>query len=422
MRYLIILGFLLVSVSGSGQCDPLRYKTYIFDEVSVTSDIVYGSNTNIFEENEELLMDVYTPAGDEAQDRALVIIAHGGSFLLGDKSDEGVVEFAGKLARMGYVAASINYRLGLSTNMFLDPPDSLDAMAAVVRGMHDMKAAIRWFRKNVEIGGNQYGIDPEMVFIAGFSAGGFIVNQLAYLDQEDEMPEFTPDMPGLEGGIAGNSGNPGYGDEVIAGLNVAGALIDTAWIQPGDERLISTHGTADDVVPFGYDTLSINFPGIEIVLGPVYGSSVIHERLDNLGIPNCFTAYQGQGHVPESNDPAYFDTTFVKTRNFFSSIICNETENCEYEELVTGITAITTGPGSVSVYPNPFTSSITIESDKAEYKAGYYEIFGIDGVKITAGNIPPEGSLTLGFLPSGSYILSIRMENGAFVTRRIVKN
>ena len=43
---------------------------------------------------------------------------------------------------MGYVTASIEYRLG----MF--PIDSVNAIKAVLRATQDMKAAVRWFRQD----------------------------------------------------------------------------------------------------------------------------------------------------------------------------------------------------------------------------------------------------------------------------------
>ena len=65
-------------------------------------------------------MDIYTPDGDEATDRRVVVLLHTGTFLpaivngqaTGDKSDNTLVELCTRLAKKGYVAVSANYRLG----------------------------------------------------------------------------------------------------------------------------------------------------------------------------------------------------------------------------------------------------------------------------------------------------------------------
>ncbi len=116
----------------------------------------------------------------------------------------------------------------------------------------------------------------------------------------------------MEGGIEGESGNAGYSTEFVGGLSLAGAIGDTSWINTGDEPMMSTHGTEDNVVPYGTDTLSFSLGPITLNIAVVNGSSTVHERLDNAGVPNCFTSWEGQGHVPEAAMGAYYDTTFVK--------------------------------------------------------------------------------------------------------------
>jgi len=166
MKFLLLSLFTLTLIEASSQCVGPRYQTEIFDEVSVTSNILYGSNTNIFNLSEDLKLDVYEPAGDTATGRALIIFAHGGSFVFGDKADPEMVLIGSDFAKMGYVTSSINYRLGLTQNLLFDLPDSIDAFAAIIRGVHDMKAAIRWFKKDAIEGDNQFNIDPNKIFLA----------------------------------------------------------------------------------------------------------------------------------------------------------------------------------------------------------------------------------------------------------------
>jgi hypothetical protein len=418
MKYIPLFILLFTNFTSIAQCDDDRYKTEIFSEVLTDTDVLYGSNTNIYNIEEELYMDVYQPTGDTATQRALIIFAHGGSFVIGDKADEGMVLIGSDFAKMGYVTASINYRLGLTTNLILEFPDSIDAYAAVVRGLHDFKAAIRWFKKDVAEGDNQYNIDPNKVLIAGFSAGGFIVLHQAYLDEESEWPSFDESVLGVDGGIDGNSGNPGYDTEFIGGLNVAGAIGDTSWIHTGDEPMISSHGTEDDVVPYGTALLSFTLGALTIDISIVSGSSSVHEQLDNVGVPNCFTSWEGQGHVPEADLGPYYDTTFVKTRNFFASLLCNEEINCEYEDLVSGINE-SVSLNSLHVYPNPFNESITLSTDEFQTIKSV-ELYNLNGQLIKQWNTY-QSKLNVAELEKGIYLLKVRWVNNESNVFKLIK-
>ena len=99
------------------QCDGIRYRYRMFDQVEVTQGVFYGANTGSSGSNVELDMDIYRPAGDEELNRPVVILAHGGFFLAGSNDGVDVVPLCEDLARMGYVAASISYRLGID-NVF----------------------------------------------------------------------------------------------------------------------------------------------------------------------------------------------------------------------------------------------------------------------------------------------------------------
>lgn len=348
-----------------GQCANGRYFDFVFPNSPViTSDVVYGSNVTSAGATQQLKLDVYQPSGDTASMRPLVLVAHGGSFIGGSKTGTDVVPICRDLAKLGYVAASVEYRLGM-TNFPLPGPDSSDATEAVMRAVHDGRAAVRYFRKNAAIGGNTYKIDTNNIYFAGVSAGGFIALQMAYLDEVSEIPSYI-DMvgqPGLTGGLEGNSGNPGYSSEVKAIINICGALGDTAWMKPGDEPVINFHGTNDNTVPFGSDiiTLLSFYPLLEID-----GSNSINAQAVQLGIPTCFEIYEGQDHVPQVTNASYYDTTIVKVRNFLNHFVCGTALNCNYN----GSIVIAPGAGFEEndinapqwlLYPNPAHTDLVID-------------------------------------------------------------
>ena len=104
-----------------------RYVEEVFADVTVTSNIVYGTNISVMPAlvglppgPQDLVMDVYEPEGDTETDRPLLLYFHTGNFLpvymnggpTGTKTDSCAVELCTRFAKMGYVVASVDYRLG----------------------------------------------------------------------------------------------------------------------------------------------------------------------------------------------------------------------------------------------------------------------------------------------------------------------
>jgi acetyl esterase/lipase len=123
-------------------------------EIYLTVDVAYGPS------NEALVLDVAAPLNATA--RPLVVMIHGGAWISGDKTDARPTEVILRLAALGYVAASINYRLSVDGN---------DPFPAAVE---DVRCAVRWLRANAD----SYGIDPSRVGVIGSSAGGHLALML----------------------------------------------------------------------------------------------------------------------------------------------------------------------------------------------------------------------------------------------------
>ncbi|MGB3196346.1 MAG: hypothetical protein WBB17_01365, partial [Saprospiraceae bacterium] len=111
--YLICSLFILLLCDLNAQ---KRYLDPIFSGVQRDS-FVYASNFEVLSGAPVLInlpMDVYTPIGDTATNRPLVILFHTGIFLptlpnplnggiAGNRRDSVLVEIATRLAKMGYV-------------------------------------------------------------------------------------------------------------------------------------------------------------------------------------------------------------------------------------------------------------------------------------------------------------------------------
>jgi len=312
---LSLLAFVMLGWDALAQCDGIRYRYRIFEQFEVTPGVLYGSNTGSSGAFVELDMDIYRPVGDSEVNRPVVILAHGGFFLAGSNDGVDVVPLCEDLARMGYVAASISYRLGID-NVF-DLETSLQE--AVLRGVHDAKAAVRFFRRSHAEEGNPWGIDPERIVLGGSSAGGFIALHAAYIDDLSEVPDVIDlAQAGLGGGLEGESGNPGYPSDVLSIINISGAIGDANWMEVGDAPVVSTHGTADSTVPYG--TGPVELLGVDVT--QVDGSWPIHIRAEELGLDHRLVTFEGAGHVPHMSDAYYYDLTLAAATGFTSRQVC----------------------------------------------------------------------------------------------------
>ncbi len=416
----ILAAILFANLTADAQCTGERYNSFVFPgNPTLTSNIQYGSNLSYNGTATNLKIDVYEPLGDTIAERPLIIMAHGGSFVGGSKTGTDVVPLCKDLAKLGYVVASMQYRLGMN-NFPFPGPDSSDATEAVMRAVQDARAAVRFFRKSAA-DSNAFRIDPLNIYFAGVSAGGFVALQLAYLDEMNEIPAFVDTtLSGLGGGIEGNSGNPGYSSEVKAIINICGALGDTAWMKAGDEPVLNFHGTNDGTVPYGSATITL--VGLFPIM-PVDGSFSVDKKADQLGITNCFEIYEGQDHVPHASNASYYDTTLVIMRNFLRHYQCNVPLVCSYNgPIQTGIEENITNE-LLSVFPNPAKDVLNFQWQ--EYKGQAYSLrllnsFGqvvFEEANLRKGNV----LLNTASFATGLYFMQIVSEDGMDCKRVVLE-
>jgi len=322
----------------TAQIDTTRGRYYrpIFSNVTVDSGVNYGSAVTFNGNTQPLLMDIYQPSGDTVRRRPLIIFAHQGGFVTGTRTDQYMVDVCTRLAKLGYVTASIDYRL-----LFF-PFDTVNVAKAAIRGMQDMRAAVRFFRRDAATA-RQYRIHPGYIMVGGSSAGGFMALQVGYLDKASEVP-FYVGIAAL-GGIEGNSGNPGYSSAVRAVLNLSGATESASYIEAGNAPLLSVHGTADATVPYNQGRVGSSLPPKYVV-----GSGRLHPRATAVGVPNTLRTLRGAGHIPfegaSSRNLAYADTAFWSIRDFLRPILRQP------GTVVTAVAKPAAGP-KAQAYPNP---------------------------------------------------------------------
>jgi para-nitrobenzyl esterase len=356
--YFIVLATLFLTFIGNSmdaQCVGIRFRDFMFTD-SVKSNVKYGQNYRYNGQLDSLLLDIHFPKSDPAPvNRPLMIIAHGGNFLLGDKSDLDVLPLATDFAKMGYVVASMNYRMGMDGFPAV-ALDSFIATRAVMRAVQDAHAAVRFFRKSAAAG-NPYGIDTSNIFFTGVASGGIMASDLAYLNLMSEFPVWCDTTkPGLNGRIEGLSGNPGYPSNVKAIVSICGGIPDTSWMKAGAIPLCSFHGDQDSTIPYGAGHFVVE----RTALQTLQGSHSMMLRASHVGLTNCFEGWIGQQDVPEVGSAAYYDTCRTVMRNFIVHFTCGDTLFCEYKNPM-GIVEHSPKNASLHCYPNPASDLMTVD-------------------------------------------------------------
>ena len=318
MKYILSFIVILSNLIAQQECDNGRYNTEIFENVNITSGIFYGSNVNsgfLGDVIQDLYLDLYEPIDDDLGRRPLVLMLFGGSYIGGSRTSSDIVAICTRYAKMGYVAAAIDYRL---TTELIFLANEATAYKAAAKGIHDLKGAIRYFRMN-DVLYNDYKIDTDRIYAGGVSAGAISAVNAAYLNLDVEIPEFIQTYISENGGLEGNSGNSEYSSEFHGIINLCGAVGHTEWIIEDDIPIVSLHGTNDGVVPYGDGMITLFGLNMNVM-----GSYAIHNRMIELGNNSAFLSWEGVDHTPFISSSAFMDETIEFSANFIHDLACSQ--------------------------------------------------------------------------------------------------
>jgi acetyl esterase/lipase len=320
-----------------------RYLNEVFTDVEVTSNVPYGANFSVLAVpvigttfKQQLVMDVYQPMGDTATGRPLVIVLHTGNFLpiqtnggvTGEKTDSAVVEVCKRLARMGYVAASADYRLGWNPLAQTQPERALGLINAAYRGVQDARTCVRFFKRDFVEFGDNYRIDTGKIVMWGQGTGGYISLAAATLDSYNKIPittmppgKFLTDLNGdnvpdpmviepFNGDIYGASivglspggavpagdtlalpNHPGYSSDFKLTVNMGGALADISWLDENSPAVISYQVVNDQFAP--YESAILIVPTTNDPIVEVQGSLPTVTKANELGLNEAFKDVDG---------------------------------------------------------------------------------------------------------------------------------
>ena len=339
---------LALSVLAFGQMDAqVRYINEVFSDVEVTTNVPYGENVTVLPllqgalpAPQPLVCDIYEPAGDAETARPLMIYIHTGNFLpqylngsaVGTKDDSTAVELCTRYAKLGYVVASIDYRLGWNPLAATQADRTFQLINAAYRGVQDARTAVRYFRMTEATMGNPYGIDPSKIGYLGEGTGGYVsyaastisdYNDIILDDNGAPIAKFWTGTPGqpdyipmvieqvngdpeatsdgfAPAGVFGPepvqlcmANHVGYSSDVAFQVNLGGALGDLNWLDAGDPAMISFQCPADQFAPYTTGVLVVPTTGENVV--EVSGAFDIHSEINAQMAPNNNDSYQSLG-------------------------------------------------------------------------------------------------------------------------------
>lgn len=304
----------------------VRYLDEVFTNVQVDTSITYGQNFEYytgFASLQPLVMDVYSPVGDTATKRPVILLSHNGSFLpeafthgllglcFGGRKDSAVVEMCKRFAKRGYIAVSYDYRLGWNATSSDQTTRTKTIIQAVYRAMQDAKSCVRYFRNDKISGANLWKADTSKFVIGGSNSGAYValaasslndvteLNNIKFVDINGSFvkQDTLGDFDGF-GGFQNHDNYPGVSSKFNCVLSLGGAVGDTSWIQAGETPVIAFHGVNESSTQ--YNTGIVNTASGQPVI-EVSGSGDFMPIVDALGNNNAFTPNSFQQGPPNRN-------------------------------------------------------------------------------------------------------------------------
>lgn len=395
---LLILVFLVNLVQTKGQyCTSNARYTEIpfFDTSAITvgSNIQYGTATDYLGNAYALRMDVYYPnlTLDSSPKRPFVMLFHGGGFVSGDKQAGDIKDLCIHLARRGYVAATVNYRLGYENTEY-------GQYKARYRAIQDGHAAMRYLVNNA----NVLRIDTNWLFVGGQSAGSILALGMVYADPvelDSVSLRYSSSSVSQELGNLYSSGNNLTSSYRFKGVfNNWGAVTESEL--DADELLptVAFHGGLDSVVYIDTDSSFLYYR--------LLGSRRLHQRLLAGAVCSELTVDTAGGHGIFRNSSAEFRAG--RASCFFKSIFCNSCTNYYATDSVVRNCSQALSTKAISeeqplkVYPNPFEQRVNIEGLEGDFAVQLYNSLG----QLVYHHPNTHSPLVLDLLP-GLYFLTI---------------
>ena len=250
-----------------------RYVDYVFQNATKRKETFATGVKRYDGSSQNLVMDIYTPVGDNEKNRPCVVFIFGGGWNW--KIEVGVPEFMKAMAMKGYVAIATDYRVGFKNGSTLVKciGSADDIKEAAYRGVQDNRAALRHIKANAE----KLGVDPTKIIVGGESAGAFNTLNLVYLDESEVEAAIKSKLGGID--AIGNYKN--IDPTPMAIYTFAGSTFDLSSINRSDVPTYLFQGDCDEFLHLKSGTIykCDSKPGYP----KISGSEAIYNKLQSQG-------------------------------------------------------------------------------------------------------------------------------------------
>ena len=223
--------------------------------------------------NQENKLDLYVPRGASGPTPVLMYI-HGGGWVGGTK-ESSVLRILPYL-EMGWAVANVEYRLG--------------GVARAPAAVEDGLCALRWVIRNA----GQYNLDTSRIVTTGNSAGGHLALTTGMIPASAGLDRECPGSEELSvaaiinwygitevGDLLAGPNTKSYAVEWMGSLEnrfeIAERVSPMTYVRAGLPPTLTIHGDADPTVPYQH-------------------AIALHEKLDELGVPNVLHTVPGGRH------------------------------------------------------------------------------------------------------------------------------
>jgi len=223
--------------------------------------------------NQENKLDLYVPRGATGPTPVLMYI-HGGGWVGGTK-ESNVLRILPYL-EMGWAVANVEYRLG--------------AVARAPAAVEDGLCALRWVIRNA----GQYNLDASRIVTTGNSAGGHLALTTGMIPASAGLDRECPGSEELSvaaiinwygitevGDLLDGPNIKSYAVEWMGSLEnrfeIAERVSPMTYVRAGLPPTLTIHGDADPTVPYQH-------------------ALALHEKLDEVGVPNELHTVPGGRH------------------------------------------------------------------------------------------------------------------------------
>ena len=399
-----------------------------------------------------LQMDIYEPEGDDAKNRAAVLVCHGGAFVAGTKTsfDQKAVAYVDSLAARGFVTASLEYRLGvlMSNQKEAFVIDSVDFARTVYKSAQDVHAAIRYLRSNAK----SLRIDTNKIYILGNSAGALLGLENVYALNEKDFPSYlyegaqyiktysdeqskyvydTIPLGGLD--RYGPKGVGGVANGVVA---LWGAVHNPSILKNSKVPVFLAHGDSDYVMPYkvGYameqadKMMKDNVPEkysvivsaihLDVHTPTLYGSyfidsvltknKVYHEFYNPVGYGLKHEFYDATRTGKDGKEIVFADSVQNKAFDFLYRLAIGSIPGAG--ELTVSPVFAMIRPSKISMGEGGLNFTVIRGRDLA------YAMFDLNGKRVLSGRASMGETVWLSNVNNGVYFLHVQGEN----PRRVV--